>query len=321
MDHILNPGTPFAVLKALIDLPAECPPLIDIHKTDQGCNGLHAAVVSVDLTERKNKIELLLRKGVQWATYDKSDNCGTPLHILLANEDFETALFFIACLRKYQPWNIAGYVIRDSEGKTPFILAAKVLSLACVQAMLEHDAISIHFFDDNTMSAFDYACILGQDLIVRQLMHYGCRFLANYSAPSRETVATVLLSIQIEPERDENACRNTLLGKNNMAFNFSLESRGKFPAYARLIQVQVNGQKKLWLLACKQNEWILQKNTGYSFTFHQDSESMSAFNEQLRQMSGKTILDACLHGHRKIETLFKTRTAHQFAIQHFKHKG
>jgi hypothetical protein len=48
---------------------------------------------------------------------------------------------------------------------------------------------------------------------------------------------------------------------------------------------------------------------------------MSAFNEQLRQMSGKTILDACLHGHRKIETLFKTRTAHQFAIQHFKHKG
>lgn len=83
----------------------------------------------------------------------------TPLHLFLANED-PTAIQFVDLVT--EEGGKIDFTIRDEQGKTPLLLAAKTRKPKCVQALLERGAdVSISIPDNSGNTILHVACILG----------------------------------------------------------------------------------------------------------------------------------------------------------------
>lgn len=188
-----------------------------ITQNDNGFNALHATtLVTVDI---KPKMKLLVEKGVDVNAKDRrTPNQNTPLHILIANEDHESALYLL---------QIAGdkikYSITDSEGKTPLIIAAKINSTEVageIIRQMKNDLSALNAQDNQGMTALHYACLYGNEELAHLLLGQGAAVHLKNSegrtaidclgADSRK-IKQALESISIDPDRDEKSTQNNFI--------------------------------------------------------------------------------------------------------------
>lgn len=185
----------------------------DIHQlTRKGQNALHIALFGVGQWDEK--MRLLVDAGIDVNLQDSLKFKNTPLQLLIANESHDDALCFI---------NYAGakinYSIQDTGGKTPLILAAKVNATAVAAAILRHcQDTDLNIQDDKGMTALHYACLYGNSELFHLLVTRGAS-LSILNKDGKLPVDCVLLgkkaiketleSIEIDPERDEKAEKNS----------------------------------------------------------------------------------------------------------------
>jgi len=142
----------------------------------------------------------------------------TPLHMFLANED-PTAIQFVDLV--IQSGSKIDYAVRDEQGKTPLLLAAKTRKPHYVKALLERGAdVSISIPDNSANNILHVACILGDAETFNLIKNYPA-FDTLWAQPNsagklpsellnlneNETRAFIK-SIFINPDRDLNAPKN-----------------------------------------------------------------------------------------------------------------
>ena len=275
-----------------------------VHTTDDGYGTLHAAAASFP-PDRIKKIKFLIEKGVNWATVYRADNLGTPLHNLIANENFLDAICFMRFVTQYQCARHVGYRIKDKEGKSPLIVACKVLALNVVQEVIKQDPGCINLTDNEGCSALHYACALGQVEIVNELIKAGAdrhavdnhgRGIIHYVCNSEHEVRAILHSISIHPDRDKNATRNAIALANGSTINFPYTSRVKFPPDCLLIEVPVNGEPKLRILATQKNAKCINPGQLMHTIYGAKQDEMNTLHKQFAKMCGGSVIDSCLKG-------------------------
>jgi ankyrin repeat protein len=194
------------------------------HKS--GFNALHATALTprVDVYKR---FELLLSKGVNVNSQiqKKADFFNTPLHLLIANEQTEIAIYYIDKARALR--RCIHFNARDSRGATPLVLASQLrltkLALHLLQQITHGFAVNLDAQNQEGMTALHYACALGQMELIQQLLAYGAdvgiankaRELPRQTADYKESVVRkMLLAVEVEPDRDEKARLNLFYDKN-----------------------------------------------------------------------------------------------------------
>jgi len=212
----------------------------------------------------------------------------TPLHHLLANEHFEHATQYISSAKNKIYINL-----KDGEGKTPLLLAAKLRSFQMVSHILAEfqGRVDVDATDLEGRTALHYACAYGDVLMASALLTANAnseardsknRTPSNYAAFSKQAVEELLLSIEIHPDRDIKADRNALpwrLGDNEI-----LASKENLEKYASPLM----------------------------FCFNQDSNATSRaknitlLEHYLATFSGKRVGQVCMEGHEAVACLLLT---------------
>lgn len=180
-----------------------------------GYNLLHQTVSANfgDTEEIKQRINWLIEQGIDFNSIDQAYGSGTPLHIYLANEQFDLALHLIKLCK-----NKLNLSARDKEHKTPLIIAAKVRAEQVVIELLPYlNKDTINLKDKDGRTALHYAIILGCPKAVQALINKGAkadirdRFsktaldCINFNSMQTEAV---LKSIEIDQRRAENSSSN-----------------------------------------------------------------------------------------------------------------
>lgn len=199
---------------------------IDININELGYNALHAATgMTIDVRE---KFQLLIKLGVDVNRQNfRSIYGNTPLHILIVNEEPQTAIFFINCCLKYQP-NQLNLDVPDFEGKTALIIAAKTRCASVALHLLElfdkkQIQLNIDAQDNAGRTALHYAVMLGLPAAVQTLLYknanttiadkYG-KLAKDYLEINEEIISETLLSVSIKPTRDEFALSDYIYDNN-----------------------------------------------------------------------------------------------------------
>ncbi len=194
-------------IKALVSAGAD----INIH--------YHYSTVLNAVLLRSNKKEwftFLFQHGANINYCEKIYDHGTALHVMIANENFDDCIDLIRLNRQYAAIKI-DYQTKDNEGKSPLIIAAKMMSLEIVQELLKDGASSIDLQDNEGRSALHYACALGQTKMVELLIKAGAntnikdpqgRGIIHYALLPKSEIRKILLSIHLDPDRNSNADRN-----------------------------------------------------------------------------------------------------------------
>lgn len=217
---LLGKEIDFSLIEAVIEAG------IDVNFTQESYSALHAIIVTPDTFDLEKKIKFLLNKGIN-PNFNHQN--GTALHLAIANETFndkESQFAAKALIRflkdsKYKyDWNL-----QDKEGKTVLALAAKIRSKELVKEILSvHQTfrnVDVNKTDNQGRSPLHFAAALGDDDSVQSLIKAGAeinlkdkygRTPLHYAVMREQLVKKILEEIHINPERDENALGNYLLG-------------------------------------------------------------------------------------------------------------
>lgn len=168
--------------------------------------------------KNRRELEALLEK------YDINEclivgdvNFGTPLHFALANEQFIEAINLSCCSKGKLDCSI-----KDCEGKTILIIAAKVLAPPNFMRnfLNNHPNQNLDAQDNSGATALHYACLYGNVKIVEMLIERGADSTIKdnlgltpldwVKQKTPEDLMNCLRSISLEPHRDSKAKDNTL---------------------------------------------------------------------------------------------------------------
>lgn len=153
-------------------------------------------------------------------------NTGTALHTLIANEGFDDAVRLIGLMgKRYDP------NIRDIEGKTALIIAAKTNSAKVVKALLDtyKDTIDVNAQDNEGRTALHYAAAYGNKGMAEALLAAGAkldigdntrahRTPLDYAKLSATETGDILKSIEIDARRNKGAIWNAILTEDKRPF-------------------------------------------------------------------------------------------------------
>jgi hypothetical protein len=235
---LLNGHLSFAQLRAHVDAGES------VLQHDKGFNALHAALFGIiDLRE---KLTYMMGAGADVNQVLEEGHQSTPLHLSLANEEYDESVLFI---------EIAGvsidYSVLDSERKTTLILAAKMnatmTALAVLKAITqkhtyEETQTIINLQDRYGFSALHYACLYGSEVLARALLDAGaCSNILNKGGNTpvecvvlgEGVIRQALDSIEINPDRDEKAALNEIRDRHGQHL-MSLQSRAEGKKYVFL---------------------------------------------------------------------------------------
>jgi ankyrin repeat protein len=189
---------------------------VDVNSNYQGCSSLHVAVISP--SEQQGKIDYLITSGanVNSVSTIKGYEVGTPAHILLANENYKIFEHYVT-----QAANTLDPEMRDGEGKTLLLLAAKTRSVPAVVKLLElfRDKININAQDIHGRTPLYFASLYGCRDMVEQLVTAGADINSvdnlgstplHCACVSPAARRGVLRSIEIDDGRDASAPLNAL---------------------------------------------------------------------------------------------------------------
>ena len=167
-------------------------------------------------------ISLLIKEGedpnAKACSYQPLSFGNTPLHALIANED-KDAIKFVDTV--HQAGKKIDFTIRDDQGKTSLLLAAKIRKAELVQNLLDRGAIvAINIPDNDGLNILHIACALGDiktfEIIknlddFNQLIEEKDKFdrsPADMLNLSEEDTKKLIKSIYINPDRDLLAPKN-----------------------------------------------------------------------------------------------------------------
>jgi len=276
--QLLQRSTPIDTLKKLVAAGA------DVNASINGYSPLH-------ISSSPETTEFLLAKGANINALDDYFKFGTPIHIAIANETIDLAIFKIECASKYN--QKINFTLRDGEGKTPLIVAVKVMSVAMTTKILQVAADTVNLTDNQGRSALHFACALGQFEIANRLIAAGANIDAvdnNGNTPLHYTnhlpsqVHAILISIGIDPERDQAAKFNAFYGKNEGFLYFK-------PAILQQAKVKspsIGNHAKEEALACHENKPFI------SSWIQSQPENKAVLLEQIKRLTGKSIKSACI---------------------------
>ncbi len=252
----------------------------------KGNTALH--IVSCSSKDRIKKMELLLEHGANPNIVDES-GVGTVLHILLANEAFLEAKALINKAKETLDPNTV-----DNEGKTPLILATRVLDYSSVSLLLQFENTEVNAQDQFGRTALHYACILGQIDIADLLL--GRHADANIKDSRGYTPLHYLVA---KKEIRKVTARFVLSSKK-----YGIEIHGGRNAHARLncvtnyerMPVAIGDHQ---LLATKENVSI-----AIDFLHRNERDEEEEFLEHVsKSFSEDSLLEACLNKDAQLQML------------------
>ena len=271
---------------------------IDVNVQYKNCTFLHMMLGTKDFLPR---VKLLISKGANINSSERVRHFGTLLHMLLANESFAKFIHILNFMQTHQ--QKVNFHLRDGEGKTLLLLAAKVMAYTPVKRILEEDPTCLEIPDNEGRTPLHIACALGQTAIVELLVRAGANINARdkagntpafYAATNIGTVKTILSSIAIDPERDMFAETNAICLDQNLAFPLS-------SADAKALNLKITsapaehckGTDTVNILSCLENKNTFEKNQYFGI----ELVCIEYIQQCMRSFCGKTIAEDCLSGH------------------------
>lgn len=269
----------------------------------QGYTALHRAVIKSD----KSLMQFLISNGANINIREYLDNFGTPLHICIANENFDVAPFMIdvAAKSKYP----CDFTVRDFEEKTALIIAAKTRASELVKKICTIDKSCVNLQDNQGRTALHYACVLGDVHSVRALLAAGADVSiqdkngntpAHFASSGLMHIKEVLESIHIDSRRDSGASSNAIY-----------DCKGVLTLRKSLVKEHYSNIKTTELTVKKTNKKLFSEilfcaeNRAYLIEIF---KNCSAFDkqllaEQLSKLSNKSLEQVCLEGQPSVLSL------------------
>lgn len=298
---------PIGFMRACRDLDLICfkkiVSLIDFNLQYKGLSLLHVVSGASDFKER---LQLLLSRGANLNVLENlSHHYGTPLHYILANEDFEKFYDVLEIAAAYRQQ--INFHLRDGEGKTALLLAAKVMSGGAVQKILKLDPTCVDIADNEGRTPLHIACALGNAEIVEMLLNAGANINArdnagntpaHYAAIDKSMVRQLLSSISIDPKRDVNAESNAISLDPWTPIPITIRQAASLNLRLTTSPADhVKGTDNGNILNSAKNIPAMKSLFNLGFLNEFTTEEASYFETRLNQLHGKSVAQACMDGH------------------------
>ncbi len=276
-------------------------PRIDVNMhNDVNATILHYMFGTDNFIER---VELLLQAGASLNVCLRRPNCGTLLHILLANEYFKQFYDVLGSAKHQHPID---FHLQDGEGKTLLLLATKVMAGEAVRRILALNTTCVDIPDNEGRTPLHIACALGQTWIVDQLLKAGANINArdhagntpvHFAAFNKAEVRQLLSSIHIDPKRDVHARFNAFDVDNVTAIPIPNKIANEYNL--RLTTSPADELKDTSLgniTVCKKNTVPLRALLKTNF-FNLSATEQAHVEGDLQRIAGKSIGKDCMEGH------------------------
>lgn len=216
---------------------------IDLNTHIKGYNLLHQSVSGNFGTEQDivKRVKWLIGQGIDFKSNDQAYGCGTPLHLYLANEQFELAQQFMNYLKEKLDFDA-----RDREGKTVLIMATKVMSESTAGKLISWMSTQqIDYQDNDGRSALHYACILKLPMLITTFLAKNANLdlsdkykktPKDYLVKDDLLIVETLKSIEIHPGRDEKAKNNGLASLSDEKDNEVLATKEEAEKWKGIFQ-------------------------------------------------------------------------------------
>ncbi len=283
----------------------------NINVDHKGSTVFHYALsANIDPPERLALIKFLLEHGGNPNITDEEYGYGTFLHMAIANEikPAEIESFMNCSASSSLIQHKIDYSIRDKEGKTLLITAAKTMNLPVVKNILKYNKNCVNLKDNNGATALHYACALGQLSMVRALLDAGADIMAkdnegntplHYANCSVQKVEAILRSISIDPRRDINARFNVFHLPSNEILKFNRDNMAEFKAVESMRCYPSVDDKNACVLLCAENVFYLKLFIENNPNLY-DKSTTEYLQSQIDNMTGVNVAKACMYGHENV---------------------
>lgn len=297
------PCLPLEVLKALIDGGG------DVNTNFNGYSALHVAVIAPDHVSWQKRLKFLLARGADPNIKETAQGFGTALHMLIANEGMfndktwhARAKYLIPILKKYNyDWNS-----RDAEGKTVLILAAKMRATQVLQLLLAQRkefnlSLDLDIQDEQGRTALHFCCALGNVEGVKALLAAGaCKSSLDkqgrtpfaYTKLTERAVRHILTEIHIDPDRDEEAVLNHIIGVDGIPFHWQVKGETVV-----LAAVKETVEHMFPLIIAEVKKLTHAEVREYAIDY---------ITLQCGHLTGKSLIKACLQGQSLVRDVLNT---------------
>jgi len=297
--------------------------LLKFHKINknhhhQGYTPLHVAAIFN--FEQKKRIELLLNYGVNVNSQEKINFNSTPLHVLIANENTESAIFLMDAAKKKDI--VINFNLLDINNCTILLLASKArqekTALHILNQRIEGNTnIDIHMIDKKGMTALDYAIVLGLVKLTQKLMELGAQTntlkpdLSNLSEFGGPVIRDMLHQMKIDPDRAANANLNEIHDKNKTLCVMATDDVNQSPRPHSLPIPSKKDPKTSELIHALQDPLgpLLDSSTLFGTPTYMSNEDKKCILEQYNGLSAQSLEDKCLENQQKIKKVFKEKYA------------
>lgn len=305
---LLNPLLGFQQLKDLLDSGES------VNVENEGYNALHATFRW--FYDREKKTKLLIEAGVNINSQENSGYRNTPLHLLVANEHHNFAVFFIELAS-----DKLDYSLRDFQGKTTLITACKINSTQIALALLKEIDKRPEILDQQDhdgMTALHYACMYGNQAVATALLRLGASSILLNSkgktaidclASEEKQIRASLKAICIDPDRDVQAPFNHFVDRIHFVLSKFTDNDGDKQTTVPILATQENIPRLLRLL---QNPYIVDQELCFlnkRETYMSDSEKKLLAERTSKALKGISLVHSMLISAKQLK-LFLIEAGH-----------
>jgi ankyrin repeat protein len=283
-----------------------------------GYTALHAALMAVDHFTWKERVDYLLEKGVDPNIAESDRGYGTAFHMVLANENFNNkvrhvaAKYLISKLPNYNyNWNI-----QDGEGKTVLLMAAKmrateVLQLILIQKDKYKLELDLNKQDKQGRTALHFCCALGDLEGVKLLITAKAatditdnqgRTALQYAELDEDSIKCILKEIHIDPNRDEKALNNDIIGLDGNPI-WKDGSSGE--------KIYIKAQKEY---VAPMLPAIISQIENLAFDSEKKKNYDIGFIKIQCQLSGRKLITACIEGQQEVLNFFMAESEYSHLV-------
>lgn len=285
-----------------------------------GYNMLHGVLMTPTKPEtHKAAIDMVLTEQAlnQQAVFE---NDNTPVHLAVMQE-LDDRLDYVVTKANQKGINL-DLSIKNREGKTPLILAAnrrKINTVSSLLKMATRGDNCVNLQDNNGKTALHYACALGSIDMVKNLVSHGARFDIQDNKGflpkdeiniDAEQVADILRDAGINPERAENADSNYFLDDCHQRFLEILRTQAPKTDHLLLTIPKYKNNDTAKSINTLKHKRLVDPEHMLKRRLHVRSDNkqlVDSLQQQYNQLSSISITNACLKGHKKVQSLLNNQ--------------